>query len=231
MQRLVRSSRQWTHSRHWGEKRVTTWSPTARSRTPSPTASTTPPPSWPSTVGEYPDGSTPEAVYRSVWQTPHATSRTSTSPARGSARSTSWIASGCPNSSSTAARIFIRWLLLSADGHGLPHEPTAAEAYAHRVVARRRPAHGVQVERGGVAPDPAAAVRVDHAAAREPRSRRAARHEADGACHPHAALLLLAGLARDAGVAAGGPVRAGRALRARVPLRPVAPSGARRALV
>ena len=36
-----------------------------------------------------PDGSTPEAVYRSVWQTPHATSRTSTSPALGSASSTS----------------------------------------------------------------------------------------------------------------------------------------------
>ena len=28
-QRLVRGSRQWTHSPHWGEKRVTTWSPGA----------------------------------------------------------------------------------------------------------------------------------------------------------------------------------------------------------
>src|SRR3954453_11092975 len=123
MQRLVGSSRQCTHSRHWGEKRVTTWSPTARSRTPSPTASTTPPPSWPSTVGEYPDGSTPEAVYRSVWHTPQATSRTSTSPARGSARSTSWTTSGAPNSSSTAARILVMvrdpiamWVLFDLNG-------------------------------------------------------------------------------------------------------------------
>ena len=42
-----------------------------------------------------------------MWQTPHAASRTSTSPASGSASSTSWTTSGCPNSSSTAARIFI----------------------------------------------------------------------------------------------------------------------------
>ena len=33
--------------------------------------STTPAPSWPRTVGAYPDGSTPDAVYMSVWQTPH----------------------------------------------------------------------------------------------------------------------------------------------------------------
>src|SRR4029077_12962539 len=43
----------------------------------------------------------------SVWQTPQATRRTSTSPAFGSARSTSWTSSGRPNSSSTAARILI----------------------------------------------------------------------------------------------------------------------------
>src|SRR3954468_1053548 len=42
----------------------------------------------------------------SVWHTPHARRRTSTSPAPGSARSISWIASGEPNSSRTAARIF-----------------------------------------------------------------------------------------------------------------------------
>src|SRR3954465_3910079 len=48
----------------------------------------------------------------SVWQTPQATSRTSTSPAFGSASSTSCTASGCPNSSSTAARICIRCLLV-----------------------------------------------------------------------------------------------------------------------
>ena len=51
MQRFVRGSTQWTHSRHCGEKRVTTWSPGEREETPAPTLSTTPAPSWPSTVG------------------------------------------------------------------------------------------------------------------------------------------------------------------------------------
>ena len=58
----------------------------------------------------------------SVWQTPQATRRTSTSPARGSARSISRIASGAPNCSRTAALICIDAIL---DGHasrryGLP---------------------------------------------------------------------------------------------------------------
>src|SRR4051812_12155255 len=43
----------------------------------------------------------------SVWQTPHACTRTSTSPARGSASSSSCTTRGWPNSSSTAARIRI----------------------------------------------------------------------------------------------------------------------------
>ncbi len=61
-QRLVRGSRQWTHFPHCGEKSVTTWSPGLTRVTPCPTASTTPPPSCPSTAGAYPDGSAPEAV-------------------------------------------------------------------------------------------------------------------------------------------------------------------------
>ena len=59
----------------------------------------------------------------SVWQTPHATSRTSTSPAFGSASSTSWTTSGLPNSSSTAARILVMsgmmttmWVLFDLNG-------------------------------------------------------------------------------------------------------------------
>jgi hypothetical protein len=44
-QMFVLPLRQFTHSRHWGENRVTTWSPTATELTPSPTASTTPAPS------------------------------------------------------------------------------------------------------------------------------------------------------------------------------------------
>ena len=51
MQRFVRGSTQWTHSPHWGENSVTTWSPSLSEVTPSPSRSTTPAPSWPSTVG------------------------------------------------------------------------------------------------------------------------------------------------------------------------------------
>src|SRR5205085_10184061 len=47
----------------------------------------------------------------SVWQTPQAASRTRTSPARGSVSSTSCTASGWPNCSRTAARIFIAPIL------------------------------------------------------------------------------------------------------------------------
>ena len=50
-QMFVFGLRQCTHSRHCGENSVTTWSPTRTSRTPSPIASTTPAPSWPSTAG------------------------------------------------------------------------------------------------------------------------------------------------------------------------------------
>src|SRR4029453_15808859 len=79
-QRLVRSLRQCSPSRHWGEKSVTTWSPGATEVASSPTRSTMPAPSWPSTVGKYPDGSAPEAVYRSLWQTPPATTRRGARP-------------------------------------------------------------------------------------------------------------------------------------------------------
>src|SRR4051812_5834045 len=43
----------------------------------------------------------------SVWQTPQACNRTSTSPGPGPSRSTSWMTSGWANSSRTAARIFM----------------------------------------------------------------------------------------------------------------------------
>src|SRR5262249_20763839 len=59
----------------------------------------------------------------SVWQTPQATRRTSTSPARGSASSTSCTTSGAPNCSSTAARILVMlrepigmWVLFDLNG-------------------------------------------------------------------------------------------------------------------
>src|SRR5581483_4249241 len=124
-QRFVRGSRQWTHSRHCGENRVTTWSPGRTEVTPSPTRSTIPAPSCPSTVGAYPDGSAPDAVYRSVWHTPQATSRTSASSAFGSASSTSCTLSGAPNSSSTAALI------------RTPPPPVATTARAYRGARER----------------------------------------------------------------------------------------------
>src|SRR5215210_3993700 len=60
----------------------------------------------------------------SVWQTPHAFNRTSTSPASGPARSSSVTFSGAPNSSRTAARIFMGpnatgvWLQVAHGVHG-----------------------------------------------------------------------------------------------------------------
>ena len=70
-----------------------TWSPFATYVTPSPTFSTTPAASCPSTVGI---GSIhlPSTKWRSEWQTPLHTVRTSTSPGRGSMMSTSSIVSG-----------------------------------------------------------------------------------------------------------------------------------------
>src|SRR4029079_10495884 len=57
--------------------------------------------------GWLPVGWPSDALEVSVWHTPQAASRTRTSPAFGSARSISWTTSGLPNSSRTAARIFM----------------------------------------------------------------------------------------------------------------------------
>src|SRR6185312_16863861 len=63
-------------------KPITTWSPTSTLVTDDPTASTTPAPSWPSTTG-WGVGTPWSRITMSVWQTPVATTRTSTSSARG----------------------------------------------------------------------------------------------------------------------------------------------------
>ena len=63
-------------------KENTTWSPLARSATPSPTSSTTPAPSWPSTSGSG-SAMVPVIADRSEWQTPQAPSFTVTSPRLG----------------------------------------------------------------------------------------------------------------------------------------------------
>ena len=72
--------------------------------TPAPTASTTPAPSCPSTAGQR-VADVPSIALRSLWQTPLACSRTSTSPARGAARSSSRTSIGAEVPGSTAAMI------------------------------------------------------------------------------------------------------------------------------
>ncbi|MFB9073105.1 hypothetical protein ACFFX0_18605 [Citricoccus parietis] len=82
-----------------------TWSPTATEPTPSPTASTTPEPSWPSTPGSG-RGMSPAWVMASVWHTPEATTRTRTSPGPGCSSSSSSRTKGAFFSSTTSASIF-----------------------------------------------------------------------------------------------------------------------------
>ena len=72
--------------------------------TPSPTASTTPAPSWPSTIGQRPSPSSPSARCRSEWQTPAAAIRTRTSPGPGGSSDDGLGRATAPGSRSTQAR-------------------------------------------------------------------------------------------------------------------------------
>ena len=72
---------------------ATGW-PTDSDRTPGPTASTTPAPSWPIAIGVG-RGHSPSRTWRSEWHTPDARIRTRTSPARGSARRSVSIGHRC----------------------------------------------------------------------------------------------------------------------------------------
>src|ERR1700678_1322043 len=65
-----------------------------------------PPTSWPRIAGNSPSGSAPDSVKASVWHTPEATIRTSTSPVLGPPRSTVSIINGLPASQATAALVF-----------------------------------------------------------------------------------------------------------------------------
>ena len=97
-----------------GTKTSTTWSPFARSSTPSPSASTMPAASWPSSMGVG-RGRSPLMTERSEWHSPAAAIFTSTSPRPGGLSSTSSIASGrvrsyggsTPIAFSTAPWVFI----------------------------------------------------------------------------------------------------------------------------
>ncbi|CAL2073314.1 protein of unknown function [Streptomyces murinus] len=72
--------------------------------TAAPTASTTPVPSCPNTIGISSAGQA-AWLLRSVWHTPAAVIRTNTSRGRGTSRSTSRTVNGPPGVSVTAARI------------------------------------------------------------------------------------------------------------------------------
>src|SRR5690348_14073931 len=97
-----------------GTKTSTTWSPFARSSTPSPSASTTPAASCPSNIGVG-RGRSPLITERSEWHRPAAAIFTRTSPRAGARSSISSIASGrvlsyggsTPIAFSTAPRIFM----------------------------------------------------------------------------------------------------------------------------
>src|SRR5690349_21016568 len=158
--RLVLPERQYSQVPHSGVYSGMTWSPTASVVTPSPTSSTMPPPSWPRIVGNSPSGSAPERVKASVWQTPVATMRTSTSPAFGPATSTCSIDSGLPASQATAARDFMGLLVWrqtpimprAGDGRNLraPWRPVAraASGAGGFVLAQLRHLHAVGLRFG-----------------------------------------------------------------------------------
>src|SRR5690606_14984637 len=130
MRPLPRVARTATHrlvlpllqNRHWPHSAVysgMTWCPGLTLVTPSPTSTTTPAPSWPSTHGNTPSGSSPDRVKASVWHTPVWLIFTSTSPALGGATSISTICSGWPGAKATAARDFMVGLLGRWDGGSL----------------------------------------------------------------------------------------------------------------
>src|SRR5690606_33734142 len=105
--RLVLPLLQNRHSPHSAVYSGITWSPGLTLVTPSPTSTTMPAPSWPSTAGNSPSGSSPERVNASVWQTPVWVMRISTSPLRGGSTSISTIFKGSPAAKATAARDFM----------------------------------------------------------------------------------------------------------------------------
>ncbi len=91
------------HCRHGGIHVSTTWSPTATRVTAGPTSTTTPEPSWPSTVGNM-KGMVPFWTERSEWHTPLAAIRTRTSRGPTGSSVISSTSKGAPTSRSTAAR-------------------------------------------------------------------------------------------------------------------------------
>ena len=82
-----------------------TWSPGCKVVHPGPTASTTPDPSSPSTIGIGMPVCDPSAAWRQLWHTPLATIFTRTSPKAGSSSSISIICIGSRGLTNTGAVI------------------------------------------------------------------------------------------------------------------------------
>src|SRR5690606_7168810 len=118
------------HGRHrpQGRKLTATWSPGATFSTAPPTASTTPAPSGPRTTVSgtgYPWSRTT----RSVWHSPAATTRTSTSSSRGGS-STAVVSSNAPFSLTTAAVISLGAVIEAAIR--IPTSAVLVQAPRHR---------------------------------------------------------------------------------------------------
>src|SRR3954452_17177937 len=135
------ASRPSAHTAQWrqpGAQQTTTRSPTARSSTSSPTASTTPEPSWPRTIGTGRVHS-PRTTWRSEPQMPTAAMRTRTSPGPGASTSISSTRIGAPGASNSAARAEIPSLTGAAYASRLELDLAAGPALAG----------GAEDERGG----------------------------------------------------------------------------------
>src|SRR5438034_666895 len=112
--------------------------------TPAPTASTTPAPSWPSTQGSG-MGRSPVMACRSLWHTPLAPRRTSTSPSRGSRTASGSTESGSRTAFRTAAwavgmgHLLLGWRTITAAAPSGARGP-AVQRRTGASVDRRSPA-------------------------------------------------------------------------------------------
>jgi hypothetical protein len=104
---------QYRHIPQAGMKEQTTWSPTLTRVTSGPTASITPAPSCPPTIGSRPVLS-PVCRCSSEWHIPDALKAILTSPCRGSSSSSSVTSHGLPGSLMTAA--LVRMILCYTSG-------------------------------------------------------------------------------------------------------------------
>ena len=109
-QRFWRPVEQYRQIPQAGMNEQTTWSPTLTRVTSGPTASITPAPSWPPTIGSRPVES-PVRRCSSEWHIPDAANLIRTSPCSGSSSSSSVTSHGLPGSLMIAALVRIPTVL------------------------------------------------------------------------------------------------------------------------